>query len=206
MNKNDLRYQKTEEAILKSFSECIDEVGFEGTTVALICKKSRISRNTFYLHYDDKYDLLDTLFEKLQEKLYSSLNNEALADIFKGNFRDAVAWNFNSLSENREMLRLLFKCSKAKVSDFLKYTFIERPLDNEIENYSKYKDDIELALIRTYYSDAMVGYIEVWLNNYDLIPQEKVIDIMLTICDTPIKTFYKILLNKKDAKIKPQYR
>ena len=81
MNKNDLRYIKTEETIIDAFSKCVYELGFERTTIAAICQKARISRNTFYFHYEDKYDLLNTLYANLETKLGNSLEEHTIEEL-----------------------------------------------------------------------------------------------------------------------------
>jgi Transcriptional regulator len=67
--KTDLRILKTKKLIIDSFYELVNEKGFEKVTINDITTKSMINRATFYLHYEDKYNLL------------SSLEDEALDDI-----------------------------------------------------------------------------------------------------------------------------
>lgn len=67
--KDDLRVIKTRKLIKEAFYEVVKEKGFEKTTVSDIASRAMINRATFYLHYQDKSDLL------------RSLENEVLADI-----------------------------------------------------------------------------------------------------------------------------
>lgn len=57
----DLRVIKTKELIKDSFFELIGEKGYSKVTVTDITKKANINRNTFYLHYVDKEDLVDQI-------------------------------------------------------------------------------------------------------------------------------------------------
>lgn len=63
--KTDLRVIRTRHMIKSAFLELMEEVGFTKVTVEGITKKAFISRNTFYLHYTDKYDLLNNLEEEV---------------------------------------------------------------------------------------------------------------------------------------------
>ncbi|WP_429971570.1 TetR/AcrR family transcriptional regulator [Fructilactobacillus sp. Tb1] len=54
----DLRKERTNKFIRESFNQLLTEQPFSKITVAEIVKKAMIHRNTFYQHYDDKYDLL----------------------------------------------------------------------------------------------------------------------------------------------------
>lgn len=49
----------TQSAILNTFDEMLEAMPFEKITVSGIIKACNVSRNTFYYHYQDVYDLLD---------------------------------------------------------------------------------------------------------------------------------------------------
>ena len=67
MDKNiDLRISRTHKMIKEAFFELMDSIGFEKITVQGLTKKAMISRTTFYLHYQDKYDLLDKIENETQ--------------------------------------------------------------------------------------------------------------------------------------------
>ena len=68
----DSRVLKTEQAIKEAFMELVKEKGYNQVTVSDICKKSSINRNTFYLHYLDKDDLV----VKMLKTAYSTMDND----------------------------------------------------------------------------------------------------------------------------------
>ena len=59
--KEDLRVIKTKQLIKDCFLELIEEKGYSKVTITDITKKAMINRNTFYLHYIDKEDLIDKI-------------------------------------------------------------------------------------------------------------------------------------------------
>lgn len=61
----DLRVIRTRKLIKDAFYESFKEKGFEKTTVSDIAKRAMINRATFYLHYQDKMDLLRCLEEEV---------------------------------------------------------------------------------------------------------------------------------------------
>lgn len=71
---DDLRIFKTKKAIKKAFFDLVSEKTFEKVAISDIADKAMINRATFYLHYQDKYDLLN------------NLENEVLNDIEKISF------------------------------------------------------------------------------------------------------------------------
>ncbi|PNZ69384.1 TetR/AcrR family transcriptional regulator [Staphylococcus croceilyticus] len=59
MNPQDLRVQKTRQAILTTFFELLQAKTFEQITIQDLCDKANVRRSTFYRHFNDKYDLLN---------------------------------------------------------------------------------------------------------------------------------------------------
>ena len=62
--KIDRRRRYTLSVIQEAFFALLAEVGFAKMTVADICRRAEINRGTFYLHYEDKYALLDALIDE----------------------------------------------------------------------------------------------------------------------------------------------
>lgn len=60
----DRRTRYTLGVIREAFFELLRESGFAKMTVADICRRADINRGTFYLHYEDKYALLDALIDE----------------------------------------------------------------------------------------------------------------------------------------------
>ena len=62
--KLDRRRRYTLAVIREAFFALLGEVGFAKMTVADICRRADINRGTFYLHYEDKFALLDALIDE----------------------------------------------------------------------------------------------------------------------------------------------
>lgn len=63
-NSNDLRALKTLHAIETSFLNLLENKKFKNITINDISENAIINRSTFYLHYTDKYQLLDQLVDR----------------------------------------------------------------------------------------------------------------------------------------------
>ena len=57
------------DAIQSAFIEMLIEDGFDEITVKNITEKANLGRKTFYLHYLDKYNLLDKIVDDHLEQL-----------------------------------------------------------------------------------------------------------------------------------------
>lgn len=61
MSKVDRRVVKSQEAIKKAILELIAEKNFDDITIRDIADKANVNRGTIYLHYMDKFDLLEKI-------------------------------------------------------------------------------------------------------------------------------------------------
>lgn len=72
MERIDPRVKRTRTLIVDAFSTVLHEKGFQAISVQDITERAGINRTTFYLHFTDKYDLLDyniaQLFRRELEK------------------------------------------------------------------------------------------------------------------------------------------
>ena len=63
------RQTQTKTAINTALTQLLQEVGFEQLTVRQLCQRAGINRGTFYLHYQDKFDLMEQLKEETLTQL-----------------------------------------------------------------------------------------------------------------------------------------
>ncbi|MDD9149590.1 MULTISPECIES: TetR/AcrR family transcriptional regulator [unclassified Sporolactobacillus] len=67
--KQNAKFAHTEEVIKETFIQIVCTKGFHDLTVMDITRAARINRGTFYLHYMDKFDLLEKYEKELLDKL-----------------------------------------------------------------------------------------------------------------------------------------
>jgi AcrR family transcriptional regulator len=58
--KLDPRIKRTRKLLTQAFVDLMHEKGFQSITVQDIADRAEVNRATFYAHYEDKYDLLDS--------------------------------------------------------------------------------------------------------------------------------------------------
>jgi AcrR family transcriptional regulator len=70
----DRRIQRTRQALAQAFLEIVREKGFTATNVQDIIQRANLNRGTFYIHFEDKYELLGTIIrERFQQQLCNML-------------------------------------------------------------------------------------------------------------------------------------
>ncbi|GAA0856227.1 MULTISPECIES: TetR/AcrR family transcriptional regulator C-terminal domain-containing protein [Clostridium] len=156
-NKIDRRIMKSKKAIQSTFLSMLIKDGFDEITVKKITEQADISRKTFYLHYLDKYDLLDTIVNKKLEELEEICEQKKE----KGFIEGTVIW-FNYFDENKDFFSALFS-SKSTVS-FRKQLldFMMNQLSKKINNISADKDP---EILLRFLSMAVLGILESFILN-----------------------------------------
>lgn len=105
MNKQDLRVQKTHQALITSFSDLLQTKSFEQITVQDLCAKANVRRSTFYRHFNDKYDLLNhvfgTLIDHFRELYLPDINPDNPRQFFEKLMRDVLTF----IHDNKDIVR-----------------------------------------------------------------------------------------------------
>ena len=110
MRKEDLRVIKTKISIKDSFIDLVKEKGYNKVSVTDIVKKANINRNTFYLHYEDKEDLIKTLISEATVKMDSFFQTvQFLKQTTFANISELqIRWGLRSILKIIEEEKVLF--------------------------------------------------------------------------------------------------
>lgn len=146
MAKEDLRVIKTLESIDNSLLENLKTTPFNKITVDAVCKKARINRTTFYKHYSDKFELMDSYMNRV---LTEFKENNAIKFIdadpdhvndeeFSKPFRNAVDF----MIEKREIYEILWTAQTDRpVFDEMVDAIAESILKKRMASHPEIKTD-----------------------------------------------------------------
>ncbi len=81
----DRRVQRTRQSLHQALIALMIEKGYDAVTIGDIVDRANVGRSTFYAHYTDKEDLLDSGFKNLSKQL---LGYQRAALAMKGSFRE----------------------------------------------------------------------------------------------------------------------
>ncbi|SET02836.1 TetR/AcrR family transcriptional regulator [Paenibacillus sp. NFR01] len=162
MAKTDRRILKTQEALKNAVIELMGEKEFDAITIQDIADRADLNRSTIYLHYQDKYDLLDKLIEaqitELGEMDTWACNEE---------WTDAFIPYFEYFEKNYLFFSTMLSSKSAGPSFFrtrlLAYCIegFRREIDRESGKNNHLYDDVLLQFAGT----AYIGVIEWWILN-----------------------------------------
>lgn len=142
----DLRIKRTQKSIKNAFYELIEEKGFDHISVKDITERAMISRNTFYLHYNDKFDLLNKICDELVFKLFIGVGKQLRRETRKlrVDIYDAasvIKMGIKTIEEDREAYRVLLSSSGSDLLTQKLQQGIRRALDlisSDIDGISEY--------------------------------------------------------------------
>ena len=81
MNKNESKYFKSAEKMHNALITLLNKKDFELITVKEICDLAEVNRSTFYLHYDNSYDLLKETIEAVYKDFFSRFSADGHKEI-----------------------------------------------------------------------------------------------------------------------------
>lgn len=178
MNKNDFRYQRTDKMIKLAFRKCVDKDGFEKVYVSDICKEAMVNRNTFYLHYSDKYDLLEALFKDFVESFRNGKSVlSILEDLSKNNYIPALEWYIDNMFANREDFLFLAKCSHERMEKTIRSDIFERMLTSVFPDYSELIKEPSVEIQMRNICGGIYAFTEYWLQNNTLFTKEEAFEL-----------------------------
>ena len=87
MNKNNSKYRKTALLMNQALLLLLEKKDFDFITIKEVCNKAGVNRSTFYLHYENLYELLEETIKELGKKFISKFSNVAIVkgDVYEEN-------------------------------------------------------------------------------------------------------------------------
>lgn len=101
-NTSNLRVRRMQKLLREALLDLIEKRGFEALTVSEIIEQAMVSRTAFYRHYQDKYDLVEQIFEEAMSALL-----QAVGDL--GREHPTASWVmfFEHIAEYERLYRVL---------------------------------------------------------------------------------------------------
>ncbi|WP_336773557.1 TetR/AcrR family transcriptional regulator [Paenibacillus sp. MMO-58] len=165
MTKVDRRILKSQDAIKKALLELMTEKTFEEVTIKDISEKANVNRGTIYLHYIDKYDLLDKIIEEHIFNLRELCHSASDMSFQEGNY----VW-FEYFAENHLFFTTMLNTKSAAFfrSQFLDLVVQEYKVEVEVTEGKN--QGLSEEIILQFFGAAVVGAVEWWFRNGMSIP------------------------------------
>ena len=158
---NDRRNLKTEKLIKDVFLNLLKTTDINKISVAEISRLADLGRGTFYLHYQDVYDL----YESIEQEVITDLKN-----MFKTSFPTTNSSNSLKLSnslvtyieKNKELFKVLIRSNIGNTMNKIKRSFYDEVFDeNSKIDPSRNKQYSLLESI--FVVSGIIGTLEKWI-------------------------------------------
>ena len=179
----DLRVIKTKENIESHFIELLNRYPFQDITVKMLIVECKINRSTFYRNYEDKYQLLEEITEKLLKKYKKAVH----PDIMKiksdkvEDFERFLVPLVNYFYDNEKVLLALNKDDIPAGIFNRMYRIMSEMFLEEITLSYNIKD--EKLKIASYFSNVIASNLLTtmrwWHLDHPELPREKVLEILV---------------------------
>lgn len=171
--------RKTKQLIQKSFMRILEMKPFESITIGDITKAAQINRGTFYLHFTDKFDLLDQIEQQLFEDLGNHIDQlqsgYSSTHTFEKEQEHLAATLFSFIEMHSPILKI-FLSNHGRAGFHLRF----RDAFSEKVRYNLEKNEsinthlkVPMEYFLSFITSAFLGLIEQWVQNgLDKTPQE----------------------------------
>lgn len=161
---------ETKQAIKKALVQQIEEAGFERVTVKNLALAANINRGTFYLHYKDKFEVMEDLQQELLKELERYVKNvqpvEAFHTVKTGQLYQPFVEVFRCIKRNAKVFRV-FLGEQGSPAFIIK---MKRVFSNHILNslsliQEEMLDPEFRQYLQAFLSSAIIGVIQEWLDS-----------------------------------------
>ena len=156
--KVDLRIIKTKKNLYEGLLTLMKERTFEEIKVSDICSAALTNRSTFYDHFSDKYELLDSLINDLEEDLVSKLEANENYNNAKEYYMQMIEIFFDHISNNINVYSTILKKNNNSIVMDMASDAIYRDVETHIRNSDKkLKTEIPVEIISKFYVSAVIN-------------------------------------------------
>lgn len=187
----DKRVIRTKALLIRSLSALMKQKNIKDITVKELCEYADINRGTFYLHYKDIYDMLDSIEQELSDKflqIFQKYNSETNEDFPYPLFLEI----FKLVDDNAELFRVLIG-PNGDISFIMKIfkLYNIHCLQSEFNKLSP-----QFSMDQVYYSNFIlygcVGLIEQWLSRDTKESPEKMAELITKLVSTGVLSLFNM--------------
>lgn len=160
---------ETKQAIKKALIMQVEEVGFERVTVKKLALAAQINRGTFYLHYADKYAVMEDLQQELLVELERYVKHVQPVDAFQtlkmGQLYQPFINVIACIKEHAPAFRMLLgEQGSPGFTQKMKTIFGNHILDRLSVIREEVQDPEFQQYLQAFIASAILGVIQEWLD------------------------------------------
>lgn len=178
MKKVDLRVIKTKKNLYEGLLLLLKDNSFENIRVLDICNKANINRSTFYDHFSDKYELLNSLFNDIQNDFNNNIVKIENFNNIKDYYLEVVKRLLNHFKSNIDVYSSIIKNNNNSISFDMLKEIISKNFLSAIDKFRDFDKGIPKKIIVSYYVPAVVSVCLEYLYNPNLYNEDDIVNYL----------------------------
>ena len=180
------RSQITEEVLIQSLKKLVMKKPFEKITIRDITDEAGLIRPTFYNHFKDKYDLLETIF-------YRDVIEPSNFLIENNMFYDALRLILKNIEADRKFHRRLMRNDSNGNMRVIVINCFKKMMRFAVERinpeYIAKSEIVTPETVAEYYANTLLFVMEKWLGLEEEISADEVADVLVKVSNEPLSRF-----------------
>lgn len=182
--KQDLRVQRTKKSLNKALLTLMEKKNLPAITIQELADEAMINRATFYLHYYDKYDLLEkcikNTLDTIMLKHVMPVKHVKEGIFYTNTFHAIVTEILKSVESNEKFFQIMFASNSDKIIKDYFINIIHENFIPELENVLgnnqfKHHQEVTIQLIVS----AILGVITWWITSEERDTPEEIAEIIV---------------------------
>lgn len=176
----DRRVVKTRKAITDAFIGLLEEQDFEQITINEIADRADVNRGTVYLHYTDKFDLLDQSIEMYLQQLVESCMVESPTTPMT--VKEALLRTFRYLEQHAPVYTTLLTQKGIPAFRNRLMKLLIQGVEEQIDACGIHKG-INREITVQFLASAATGLLEWWIMNSMPYPAEQIVEELMSLLE-----------------------
>ncbi|MEJ8305213.1 TetR/AcrR family transcriptional regulator [Saccharibacillus sacchari] len=186
----DPRVTRTRKMLRDALIMLLKEKSYERITIADITERATVNRKTFYLHYETKDHLLQSVTDSILDELFGEARAEQPMNLSIDEMQSYIAGRiFAYVKKHRTFFEVMFE--RKAMTDFVQYMkrYFARFYEEKFADLDESRLPVQKDVIASYIGSAYVGVIHGWLNDgMRQSPEEMTRQMILLNLQGPIQT------------------
>lgn len=155
----DIRITKTHKALAETMQALLEKKSFQKITVNDICQNAIVSRSTFYLHFEDKYQLLLFCMQIEREQLEESMRQK--------DSRESILSMLCTIKERKKIYHNLFEADFNSELFLMLRKFLLGFVSNTLSESENQGVELvgAIPILAAYYSSGITGMVVWWIED-----------------------------------------
>ena len=185
MDKNESKYYNSSIKMNNALINLLDKKDFEDITVKEICQTASVNRSTFYLHYENTYDLLKETIENLYKDFFSRydsnlsmdrINNKSNDDLFLITPKYLKPY-LSFVYDNKKIFKLMYFKNEVFNGRNMYEIWLDKIFKPILSKFNV-KNEEEQSYIMLFHLHGLIGLIMEWVKNDCKMPIDDLINVI----------------------------